>query len=333
MDIGKKIKQLRLSLGSTQEQLAEAMGVTAQAVSRWESGATMPDIMLLPGISAFFGVTIDELFELTDEAHMERIENMIRSGGTLEEKDFDYAEGYLKKRTGKKGTQTMLSRLYNCRADEYLGKAKRCAERALLEDSCNKENHSLLRAASGGASWDWIVNEHHVLIEYYYDFIAKNPNAEFAYVYLAENLIADHRLEEAERVCESLKRFDTLHHLRLKGKIAAKRGDDAASEAALNEMMEKAPDNWKAISYKADHYAAQGRFEEAEELYKKAAAMQSPPRLTDDFVALLNIYEIEGDKDSAAEMCAKIADILVYEHGLDPDSAPVIRYREKAMKK
>ena len=333
MDIGKKVKQLRLERGNTQEQLADAMGVTAQAVSRWESGATMPDIMLLPDLSAFFGVTIDELFELTDEAHMNRIEKMIRSGEELREKDFDYAEGYLKKRTGKRGTHTMLSRLYIHRADEYMEKAKKCAQRALLEEPCNKENHSLLRAAAGGVSWDWILNEHHTLIEYYYDFITKNPDAEFAYVYLAENLISDNRLEEAERICERLKQFDTLHYLRLKGKIAEKRGDSRAAEAAFDELTEKAPDNWKALSYKADHYAAQGRFEEAEELYKKAAAMQSPPRLTDDFIALLNIYDIKGDTVAAAEMCANVADILVNDHGLDPDSTPVMRYRAKAKQK
>ena len=62
MELGKKIKQLRLNKGVTQETLANALGVTYQAVSRWENETTMPDISLLPQISVFFGVSIDELF-------------------------------------------------------------------------------------------------------------------------------------------------------------------------------------------------------------------------------------------------------------------------------
>ena len=59
MELGKKIKQLRTNKGVTQEALATALGVTYQAVSRWENETTMPDISLLPQISVFFGVSID----------------------------------------------------------------------------------------------------------------------------------------------------------------------------------------------------------------------------------------------------------------------------------
>ncbi|MGN1316793.1 MAG: helix-turn-helix domain-containing protein [Acutalibacteraceae bacterium] len=59
MELGKKIKQLRTNKGVTQEALANALGVTCQAVSRWKNETTMPDISLLPQISVFFGVSID----------------------------------------------------------------------------------------------------------------------------------------------------------------------------------------------------------------------------------------------------------------------------------
>ena len=67
MEMGQKIKQLRYKAGLTQEQLAEQMGVSAQSVSKWEAGASMPDISLLPILAETFGVSIDELFELTRE--------------------------------------------------------------------------------------------------------------------------------------------------------------------------------------------------------------------------------------------------------------------------
>jgi len=59
--IGGKIKSLRARLGVTQERLAETLGITAQAVSRWESEACYPDIELLPAIADFFGVGVEEL--------------------------------------------------------------------------------------------------------------------------------------------------------------------------------------------------------------------------------------------------------------------------------
>ncbi len=59
--INKQIAFLRRTHELTQEQLAEALGVTNQAVSKWESGQCCPDITLLPEIASFFGVSIDEL--------------------------------------------------------------------------------------------------------------------------------------------------------------------------------------------------------------------------------------------------------------------------------
>ena len=77
MEIGNQIKQLRLRRGITQEAMAQHLGITPQAVSKWERGAATPDIGMLPDISAYFGVTIDELFALSDDTRMERIQNMI----------------------------------------------------------------------------------------------------------------------------------------------------------------------------------------------------------------------------------------------------------------
>lgn len=75
LDLGNNIRQLRRRDKRTQEQLAEALGVTSQAVSRWESGGSYPDMNLIPSIANFFGVSIDELFGYEGErAH--RIETL-----------------------------------------------------------------------------------------------------------------------------------------------------------------------------------------------------------------------------------------------------------------
>ena len=59
--MGKRISELRKNKGMTQEQLAQQVGVTAQAVSKWENDLSCPDISILPQLAEALGVTTDEL--------------------------------------------------------------------------------------------------------------------------------------------------------------------------------------------------------------------------------------------------------------------------------
>ena len=62
--IGTRIAQLRKANGMTQRELSSILGVTAQAVSRWECGICAPDLALLVSLSRTFGVSLDCLFGL-----------------------------------------------------------------------------------------------------------------------------------------------------------------------------------------------------------------------------------------------------------------------------
>ncbi|MBQ4113237.1 MAG: helix-turn-helix transcriptional regulator, partial [Clostridia bacterium] len=55
MKLGEKIKTLRKQKNISQEVLAQYLGVTFQAVSKWENGTTMPDVATIPAIASFFG--------------------------------------------------------------------------------------------------------------------------------------------------------------------------------------------------------------------------------------------------------------------------------------
>lgn len=61
MQLGKKIKQLRKLSGMTQEQLAEKLNVSRQALSKWENGTSTPDIESVVKISTLFQISLDEL--------------------------------------------------------------------------------------------------------------------------------------------------------------------------------------------------------------------------------------------------------------------------------
>ena len=59
--IGKRIAEYRKNKNMKQDELAEALGVSPQAVSKWENDISCPDIMLLPKLAKLFGTTVDEL--------------------------------------------------------------------------------------------------------------------------------------------------------------------------------------------------------------------------------------------------------------------------------
>lgn len=63
---GKYIVKLRKGKGWTQQQLAEQLGVTPQAVSKWECGEAFPDIDILDNIAMIFSVTIDSIIKAQD---------------------------------------------------------------------------------------------------------------------------------------------------------------------------------------------------------------------------------------------------------------------------
>lgn len=72
LNIGSVIKRLRMEHSVTQEELAGYLGISYQAISKWENETTMPDITLLPKLAAFFGIKIDELFSVDHDDELER---------------------------------------------------------------------------------------------------------------------------------------------------------------------------------------------------------------------------------------------------------------------
>ena len=79
--IGENLKKQRKLKNLTQEQLADILGVSFQAVSKWERGEVYPDIELLPTIAEYFGITTDELMgikEIRDSSEADKILDTVR---------------------------------------------------------------------------------------------------------------------------------------------------------------------------------------------------------------------------------------------------------------
>ncbi len=101
LNLGTKIRELRRRDGRTQENLAEFLGISAQAVSRWESGGSYPDMEMIPAIANYFHVSIDELFGYHDERE-ERIKTILENATKiLTKQGFTMYQGSLSEDVGE----------------------------------------------------------------------------------------------------------------------------------------------------------------------------------------------------------------------------------------
>lgn len=99
MNFGVKIRTYRKNAGLSQEQLAEKLCVSRQAITKWESGKGMPDIENLQRLSILFGVNIDQLLDC--EAHIDRA--VIREAISLDRYNYRRSiGGRWNKKAGKK---------------------------------------------------------------------------------------------------------------------------------------------------------------------------------------------------------------------------------------
>ncbi|MBP3559795.1 MAG: helix-turn-helix domain-containing protein [Clostridia bacterium] len=315
MELGKKIKQLRLNKGVTQEALATALGVTYQAVSRWENETTMPDISLLPQISVFFGVSIDELFEFTEESQYERIENMINEKSSLTDMEFENAKCFLEKQIAKENENInalkLLAWLYAHRAKSSNGQAVEYAKRALHLGDTSKSMNNILRDAYGSPHTDWNYRNRHELIAFYYEHLKTHPDDMRAYRYLLPALVADGRTDEAKKAIEKIRTLEKPELLFVfDAMILRREGKVKEAENLLNDMVKQFPDSWYTWAIVADFNADDCKYDDAISCYEKSFELQEVPRFTDSLEAIAHIYEIKGEYQKSISTYHRIIDLL-----------------------
>ncbi|MBQ8409564.1 MAG: helix-turn-helix domain-containing protein [Clostridia bacterium] len=95
VSIGEKIRNLRKNKNVTQAQLADALAVSSQSVSKWENDLSAPDISVLPAIARYFGITMDELFNYRLDAlnYKERFVRFMVDNGMLRFGEFQLKSG------------------------------------------------------------------------------------------------------------------------------------------------------------------------------------------------------------------------------------------------
>ncbi len=304
MEIGNQIKQLRQRRGITQEAMAQHLGVTPQAVSKWERGAATPDISLLPDISAYFGVTIDELFALSDETRMDRIQNMLWDVRYLNPNDVDSSRKFLlekAKREPENGRpHELLADMENHIAREHLEKAAEYAKEALRRDPKMRNAYGELICGMNGKIADWNGASHYQLIDFYEGYIEEHPDCRNAHLDIIDQLLDDYRMEEARAYWDKLAKIDQSYRVLLyRGKIAWQEGKRQEAFAIWDEMEQNFPEEWCVYHNIGDYLLRDGQNDKVAAYYRKAIDIQKAPRYTDPFEALAQFYERIGDYDAA----------------------------------
>jgi transcriptional regulator with XRE-family HTH domain len=188
--IGAKIKELRKRGDITQEKLAEALGVTGQAISRWESESGYPDIEYISPIANYFNVTTDYLFDHDTAAKQKRIKQY----------ENDYNAHILNGKPAEEriammrialaefpGNEVLLSRLADALYWKWIGvhipmiEDEHANPTPDYEKECNRndwqEAVKILEGLHDTASFDWIRSLCRVQLAQLYGRIGENEKA------------------------------------------------------------------------------------------------------------------------------------------------------------
>ncbi len=339
MELGQKIKQLRFKAGLTQEQLADRLGIGPQSVSKWENAVAMPDITALPLLAEIFGVTIDDLFDLTVEQRLNRIENRMDAEEELPADIFREYEDFLQTELndeahGKRATE-LIAYLYWHRMNAEANKAAKYAKEAIRRAPGEKGCQWILNKAENHAVWDWNLANHTRAIAFYRELAEANPDVALPYMYLLDNLIADHRADEAERWLDRYCALEGAHPVMkqvYRAYIALARFDEATADGIMEEMLAQRPEDDAALFECAQYYAAKCDYKRAIDCYERAfAADTRRPRFQDALMGIADIHEIMGNYADAAKTYDRILDLLENEWGLseETDSSVTVARKER----
>ena len=342
MNIGNKIKQLRLKAGLTQEQLGSSLGISAQSVSKWENGVTMPDVSILPLLSSELGVTIDEIFDLTTDQKLQRIERRLDIEEEFSDSVFQEYASFLKHQLDeaddKRKVLSLLARLYHHRMEADSRKVSKYAREAISMAPEIKDCQWLLQKADGASIWDWNVGNHTSVIDFYKKIIEADtvtPPTPLPYYEVMDNLIADHRTKEAEKylgIYQTLPSHKPFLVPVYQAHIALAEYDVQRADNIMETALKEFAENSGFLFESAQYHARKCAYVKAIEFYELswAAEETQKPRYTDALQGIATIYEILGDREKAMETYGRILTCLKNEWNCkDEDAAVMAVERQK----
>ena len=276
----KNLKRFRVAKNLTQEQAAEAIGVSTQTISRWECNTTLPDVTLLPKIAALYCVTIDDLYKETSLAYdnyAQRLGSVFEA--SLKPEDFLRAEMEYRKLLKSTEYTTEDLRLYGILYQHMMYVCIKKVEEIF--------NRVIEKGTGTDPQTYWATQRQK---GYFLWEIGRNQ----------ENI--DRFLPLVEAGSNDLQEWICL----IQAYSFAKEYD--AAWKLVKKAEEKFPENATLYIYTGELLRTMKRYEEALLHWKRALEIE--PEWCDAAYSIASCYEEMGDYAKACEMYNKIADSL-----------------------
>ena len=316
-NLGSVIKRLRTEQGVTQDALAEYLGISYQAVSKWETGTTLPDITLLPKLAVFFGVRIDELFSVNHEDELERIDGMLQKEA-MTDQNYAYAkrilDGILRENPKDVEAMKRYAKVYLAKTNTDLLTAGKMLETAMEFAPLDEEVYGLYRNVRGGGEYkqhsdnDWFIR----VCEPYARKYPQNINL---YRMLIEAMISKKYFDRAEELLTAVKFAGENKYMKevFLGDIALAKGD----EAKAKEIWDTVPENdWLGQYEVGERFNRLNDYEKAIECFNNAYEAQTAPRKMDMMYSLAFLYKKLGRFAEAKKEWEMIIEGLIADYGV-----------------
>ena len=323
-NLGSVIKRLRNEQGVTQDALAEYLGISYQAVSKWETGTTLPDITLLPKLAVFFGVRIDELFSVDHEDELERIDAMLQRE-IMTDQNYAYAkrilDGILRESPMNVEVMKRYAKVYLARTNTDLLTAGKMLEQAMELAPLDEEIYSLYRSVRGGSEYkqhsdnDWFIR----VCEPY---ARKYPQNIGLYRMLIEAMVSKKYFDRAEELLGAVK-FTGEHKVMKEvflGDIALAKGDEAKAKEIWNSVPES---DWLGQYEAGERFNRLNEYDRAIECFHCAYDAQKAPRKMDMMYSLAFLYKKLGRFAEAKKEWELIAETLASDYGITDEDNDV----------
>lgn len=226
--LGEKIKALRKQKNISQEVFAGYLGVSFQAVSKWENGNTMPDVTMIPAIASFFGVSTDELFDFNLFEMEKRVETICCEAYKYRFTDPARSEQILRDGLQRfPGNDIILNNLlytldYQTRADEVINLCKSLIE-STKDDSVKYDACRILASCYKENGRDDLVKQTLEMI----------PEIYFSKLELMASLLDGEDSYEAAQKHKNISAEDLIDMLIIAGKRLKEMGEN---EKALSQF-------------------------------------------------------------------------------------------------
>lgn len=322
-NIGSVIKRLRTENGLTQEEVATYLGISFQAVSKWETGTTLPDITLLPAIASCFGVRIDDLFSVDHEDERKRIDYVLNHD-RLGEQSYQYAKHTLhvclQDDPDDAAAMKLYAKLHYKKANDDLLEAGSMLERAMKLTPLDEEVFSLYRMVRGGQA-DVVRSGNDWFIRICEPYAKEYPQNELLRKMLIEAMIDMRYFERAEELIDAAPFAAGSEYRKalLLGDMEAAKGNRDRAVELWNTIPKDSNIGWYELG---ERFNRMNEYERAIECFQKSFLASSVPRYLDPVFSLAFLYTKLGRKAEAIEAWERIISVLASDHN-DFDSDTV----------